>query len=73
MASARVQPTRSPPPRFHPTAFAPAATVTMLAREMAHWSTSGGAGKVSRATSWFYRSAGRTTAPRASPGCSASR
>eukprot|EP00969_Alexandrium_andersonii_P332540 14695301-Alexandrium_andersonii.AAC.1 len=50
MASARVQRTRSLSARFHPTALTPAATLTMLAREMIHWSTSGGTGTVSRAT-----------------------
>eukprot|EP00969_Alexandrium_andersonii_P160162 7076372-Alexandrium_andersonii.AAC.1 len=49
MASAKVQPTRSLSPCFHPTAFMPAATATTLANEMIHWSTLGGVGREKRA------------------------
>eukprot|EP00969_Alexandrium_andersonii_P005286 229570-Alexandrium_andersonii.AAC.1 len=49
MASAKVQPTRSFSPRFHPTAFMPAATMTMLAGGAIHWSTHGGEGRGNRA------------------------
>eukprot|EP00969_Alexandrium_andersonii_P168573 7450114-Alexandrium_andersonii.AAC.1 len=49
MASANAQPTRSPSPCIHPTAFMPTMTVTMLASDMVHWSTFAGIGRERRA------------------------
>eukprot|EP00969_Alexandrium_andersonii_P149380 6605854-Alexandrium_andersonii.AAC.1 len=49
MASAKVAPTRSFSPCFHPTTLTPAATTTMLARDTIHWSTPGGEGSENRA------------------------